>query len=430
MPEGDDFLSSIINGINAYNYYNNFMTNAISKTSLAPAVTMTNLSLNRGLYYPENSKNYNPDFSNYFNTLTKNTSMLKTVASTLNNKNAANFNQKSIVSDSTAITGTAASRAIRQDYTVNVKSLATAQVDTGVKLTSSAQAANTGVNSIAINLASGESKTISYTVKADDTNKTALTRMADAINKGDMGITAAVTDDAKTGTSYITLTGETGAKNAFTIQDQKGSAVAAAGVAAASTTAQDGSVTVNGKAYTTSDNTLKLDLNRVTLKFTKAEGKDTKVTVGDDTTGVKDQIKSMIQGYNNLVQFANDNSKTNSGAGLLSSDLGKLVNGRKASLESIGITLNKDNTLTLDEQKLTNSLKNQPSRVKELISGSGGLADKLETKAKQVALNEYKYAGLTGISTTYSSGNTYFNSGSKLSLFQSQNLGYLFNTYA
>lgn len=423
-------MTSITNGINSY--YRNYALNQLNSATTNPISNLLKISVNSGLNNQSSFNSYDPRLSDYFNALTKNTYMLKTVASSLHTLNYnASFNQKSVTAaNSTVITGTATNKAYVRDYTVNIKNLAQNQINTGAKLISNDRTTNSGLNSFSINFGSGNSKKIFYTLNDTDTNKTSLDKMAKAVNDSNSGIKASVVNDTKDGTSYITLEGETGAKNSFTIQDIQGKAAVSTNINNITTIAKDAQLTVDGKEYTSSDNSVSLNNNRVVLNFSKAEGKDITVSVGADTSAVKDSIKSLVKNYNNLVNFASQNETEFSGANTLNNELGSVVSSKKTSLQSIGITVNSDNTLTIDEKKLDKSLKDNFSKVKDIISGNGSLTSKLDGKTNEIIANQYKYAKGSDTSSYYTDINTYFSSGTKLSYLQNQNLNYIINTMA
>ena len=98
-----------------------------------------------------------------------------------------------------------------------------------------------------------------------------------------------------------------------------------------------------------------------------------------DTDKIADAVSSMVSDYNSTIKaFANSESipALKTGVSMTETTLAF-----EKSLNKIGITINKDNTLTLDKDKLKSSDMNL---VKSLTSGSYSYASKMAEKAQTV----------------------------------------------
>lgn len=96
---------------------------------------------------------------------------------------------------------------------------------------------------------------------------------------------------------------------------------------------------------------------------------------------VIDAVKSFVNEYNNTIDAvdATDSSKVLK-AGV---NLAKQTNAYSTSLAKVGITVNYDNTLKIDEDLLK---KAATSDLKSLFSGVGSFAYQTATKADQIGL--------------------------------------------
>lgn len=105
--------------------------------------------------------------------------------------------------------------------------------------------------------------------------------------------------------------------------------------------------------------------------FNKAD----KVT-GDITSAVKDYVKN----YNSLVEEAADttNSKVTGKVSFMTSQ----TNAYKGSLDKIGITINSDKTLSIDEDTFK---KADIADVKKVFNGSGSMAYQSFVRASDIA---------------------------------------------
>ncbi|MCG8634211.1 MAG: flagellar filament capping protein FliD [Desulfobacterales bacterium] len=166
-------------------------------------------------------------------------------------------------------------------------------------------------------------------------------------------------------------------------------------------------VTIDGISYQRQDNKNQTDLIKgVTLSFYAAGEATISVESGTDT--VKQNITSLIETYNTLITEIDENDdydkekdtwgplSRSSAARTLKMDLKVLFNtkadpgGKSASLKDLGVELNRNGTITLDERKLGRELAKNFDKVQALFLGSGtkkGLADILNKKFGDYALS-------------------------------------------
>jgi flagellar hook-associated protein 2 len=260
-------------------------------------------------------------------------------------------------------------------YNVSINALATSQVTGGGTFNTPSGAGTlrlTDANSGAIKDVAVASGASIYTVR-------------DAINAAGAGVTATVSAGA------LVLTGATG--SAFSVTDGPSTTGLAAnlGIDSATTTTQNAqlaSATINGTTYTGTTNTFAGQLTGVTI-YATAVGSGT-VTVaasgGTSTTTTTNQIKDLVAKYNDIVsQIKTDtsyDSKTKTSGALLGDSF---VSGLQTQLNrmftdtvdpsspyptasSIGISVQRDGTLAVDDTKLAAALTADPAAVAKLFN--------------------------------------------------------------
>lgn len=110
------------------------------------------------------------------------------------------------------------------------------------------------------------------------------------------------------------------------------------------------------------------------LLYDKQTGEVTDESVANTVKAVQ----TMVDEYNNTLKLLNDNADR--GAGTVK-QLGRMVTdpAPEASMAMVGVSVNKDGTLELDAEKMTEALKttdaNQLALYKDIIGGYGGIAD-------------------------------------------------------
>jgi flagellar hook-associated protein 2 len=168
-------------------------------------------------------------------------------------------------------------------------------------------------------------------------------------------------------------------------------------------TAVDAAFTVAGLgSFTRSSNTFSDVLAGITITLKKASG-TTDLAVAYDKTATQSKVQSMLDAYNDVIRAIDSQSaaKTDSAgnvtAGVFSGDaiprllrtglastIATPLAGAFARLADVGITTQKDGTLSLDSTKFQRALDSDPVGVSTLIAGTttkDGIADLLSAKA-------------------------------------------------
>lgn len=124
----------------------------------------------------------------------------------------------------------------------------------------------------------------------------------------------------------------------------------------------------------------------------------------DNKDNIFDAFTSFVKDYNSLMKNALES--VNSNVIHQADYLRNLVNGNKSAFARMGVTINGDNTLSIDEDKFKDS---DMSNVKDLFSGAYSFAEKMTDRVNQI----YKYAtqGDTLADQTYTSQGAYNASG-------------------
>ncbi len=242
-----------------------------------------------------------------------------------------------------------------------------------------------------------------------------LTEIRDAINSqlsATAGISANIITDASgarlvlssevtgEGTDlYVKGTGDLAALNINVDEDGNHDLTQQSGTGAGSITlASNASYKIDGLKLSSSTNTVTA-LSGLSIKLT-AEGTTT-LTVAPNTEGLKTSIEAFVSAYNNLITVTNaltrvttseDETSTDAGAlvgdALVRSLLGSIRNelvqpstgsGELSVLAQLGVTTNKDGTLSIDDAKLSSALETHYDEVQAFFVGDDGLIPRLKS---------------------------------------------------
>jgi len=307
---------------------------------------------------------------------------------------------------------------------IEVKQLATGQVLQSTTLGAATAVAGTGTLTLG---AGGQSYDIVLTAPANT-----LADLAAAINGAGAGVTASVVTD-KSGARLV-LKGATGADNAFTLTAggdadadlQRFTFDGTSGGMARSQTAQNAQIAIDGvdmefdsNEITTAIPFLRIDLNSA------APGKTVTIATNQPTSSMNDLVQEIVAAYNNLkgaLNVATAASADGSTVGLLTGDAGMrdmarslaafvstplAASGTYRTLNDLGVSTNRDGTLSVDTDRLAAALADDPEGITQMLNptvqstdnpGVAGalkaITDRLNGKDGPLASSEATYTKL------------------------------------
>lgn len=233
--------------------------------------------------------------------------------------------------------------------------------------------------------------TTSISLSLDSTNNS-LGALRDAINTaaGGKGVSASIitADDG----AHLVLTAlDTGTSKAIRVTQSGGNGglapLAFSPPAASSMTqvsvAADAVVRVDGLERTSASNVIGDLISGVTLTLTKAEpGVTRELKIASDTTAQRNAVKNVLNAYNASTAAINTvtayNSTTQVAAALngdsmvrgLATQLRGQVSAQVTDLKAVGITINKDGTLKMDDGAFDAAIQKDPALAARLF-GTG-----------------------------------------------------------
>lgn len=330
---------------------------------------------------------------------------------------------KASTSDATIATVETNGNGLAGNYQLNVEELAKPRqlvFDTtsdGQSITSTSTAlANVpdsltiaaGDNSTTVQLRDPVSTTTTDASSSAGTSTTpasvSLQDIADKINAANAGVNASIVQ-YKGNYSLVIASAESGSDSAFSItaggSDSSLTPTAANTLAglqqsdtaiSESSDASDASLTVNGVYVSSSSNTVRDVINGAIISLQKAG--EASITMTQDNSSIASKLQGFVDAYNK-VQSALDNASGGSMKGdaaltsirnQLSSVLQTPVSGADpvssyAYLSQVGISIQKDGTLALDQSAFNKALSSKPSAVGNLFGNSSntGFADRFNT---------------------------------------------------
>ena len=234
------------------------------------------------------------------------------------------------------------------------------------------------------------------------TGYTTLEDLAERVNNEILGVSATIINDGSaTGGYSLVLTGDAGTGSAFTV-DASGMTGGTPPAFTEIQAASDAALTIDGIAIAANGNHLDDVISGLTLDLTGVStvGVATRVSVETDATGVKDQVKALVDAYNDLLTYYEDGTKPDGvlvGNTTARSVVKRMENLMSAShsgggaftiLAQIGIERQQSTrTLKFDETKFDAALADNYAAVRDLFierEGNIGKASLIDTAVEEL----------------------------------------------
>ncbi len=309
-------------------------------------------------------------------TISTEVSNLGSAAAALSDPLGALSSEVASSSDGSIVGATASSSAAPGAHTITVNSLATTSSYYTDALTNSSTSITPGTFQIQV----GSNSPVTITV--DSTNNT-LSQLASTINNKGAGVSASVVQDAN-GYRLALVSSSSGAPGDLTVSGNSTSLNFNKAV-----TGTNASLVVDGIPISSATNTVSSVLNGVTLSLgSPSPNTPVSVNVSPDTTQVTTAINNFVTAYNKVISDVNSQFRVGadgSGGGVLETDnslrdvqsllLGAISysitgNGGLVNLASIGVNLNNDGTLSVDNGALSSALSSNFSGVRNLLQNT------------------------------------------------------------
>lgn len=277
-------------------------------------------------------------------------------------------------SDSSILTATAQTSATPGTHDIVVNNLAT----TSSYYTNAIPSGST-LSAGSFTLKVGTNTPVTFNVSANTT----LNDLANNINAANAGVTASVINDAN-GSRLSLVSNNSGAPGDLSVTNDTTGLGFTKG-----TTGTNASLTVDGVPISSATNTVTGALPGVTISLLSANPNEpVQLSVGSDTQQATEAINNFVTAYNKVIgdinqQFTVD--PTTNTEGILGSDSSlrslqsSLLNDVTFSitgnsgivnLASLGINMNDDGTLTVDDTQLSSALASNPSALQNFFQNT------------------------------------------------------------
>ncbi len=271
-------------------------------------------------------------------------------------------------------------------HSVVINSLA----QTSSSYSSAVAATDTLSGSLTIQVGSGTAQTITV----GSTSNT-LSSLSAAINAASVGVKASIiTDSSGSRLSLVSSTSGSAGQLTFTNNLNDNTTSSALALQTGST-GSDASLTVDGVALTSSSNTVSNAISGVTFHLLNTSATPVDVEITNSNSAISGAISDFVTAYNTVVaDLTKQEGKDSSGNAeplygdptlsllqtqLASALLGGTASGKISSVTQLGITVNKDATLTFNSSDFTSALDADFDDIAGFLQNAGSFGSNFAT---------------------------------------------------
>ena len=284
-------------------------------------------------------------------------------------------------------------------YNIEVNRLATPQINSGNYLADDEPVAlppDTYSFDIGID---GLNYEFQFSIKPSDTNKDVQERLARLITNANIGMKAQVVP-GEDNTSYLRMeSNSTGLKDEnpylFMISDHRTSKTSGTveyfGLDHVSTQPGNASYAVNGDEQTSTTN--RFTLNRIyeveLTGVSSEEGETASIGLKTDVESLTENINTLVRGFNSFLRAVADYTDNQPKSNQLFNEMSGVARVFAHDLTSVGLNLNLDGTLEVDDDTLRQSAMSDDAVV--TFSPLMSFTNAVLRKSNQVSLNPMNY---------------------------------------
>lgn len=283
-----------------------------------------------------------------------------------------------------------------QTFDIEVRQLAAPQSNLGNFLNSHAKDIQPGNYSFDLTTTANAYE-FQYTVTADEDNLAVQEKLARLVNSAGVGLTAEVITDEKNRSALKLTSKQTGlTENETSLFEIKPSASADSiaamellGFHQITSPAKNSSFILDGKESSSYTNTFTINqVFEVNLHGISEEDKPTNIGFKTSVDAVEDNLQELVDAYNNFIHVGEKYAESSQGNRLLT-DMKSVSFAYRNNLESIGLIVNDNGTISIDKNLLADTLEtDDPS---ETFSVLNSFKKSLSVKANNASLNPIKY---------------------------------------
>lgn len=320
---------------------------------------------------------------------------------------------------------------VEDTYDIEVRSLATPQVNLGMYLPKDTRDITPGKYAFDVSVA-GQGYEFQYNIYESETNFDIQNKLSRLINNAGIRLSSSVEEDGRGNAALRIESLQMGdhpdeTAGAFTISDAADRKVSGSvpylGIDYVARRATDAELVINGENVSSPSNLFLLDKHfEIKLNSISPEpGMTATVGVKPDTEAAVENITNLVESYNGFINSMNLYSKDVMHTNNLFSEMNGIVRAYQPELEKMGIQIEAGGTLGMDKDVLTDYMTN--SKGNDSIEAIQKFTSSILRKSNQISVNPVEYLNKTVVA--YKNPGKNFTNPYTASAYS----GYMFNSY-
>lgn len=239
-----------------------------------------------------------------------------------------------------------------------------------------------------------------FGINETDTNRDIQDRLKRLINNAEIGITAEVIEDEEGNSSLKLTSNKTGLlesrESLFRISEEHASMASGAaeylGIGEITRNASNAEFTINGVAHTTYSNHFTIEKMYEISLTGLSESKDNVAVIGikNDIESLKENIHTLIGGYNNFLKAASEYIESQPGSSRLVNEMSHIASIHSDGFDHLGVHISNSGALELDEKQLAQAALTDD--VNETFHSIKDFTHSVLKKTNFISLNPMEYA--------------------------------------
>ena len=282
-------------------------------------------------------------------------------------------------------------------FDISVEGLASSQVNIGSFLADGEMDLEPGNYSFDININDTDYE-FQFSIEEGDTNADIEGRIARLISHANIGLSASVINGE--GTSALRIesvsTGIRGKDGMnFIVSDENTSRTKGSvdyfGINTVTHSPTNAAFTINGKEHSALSNNFTVDKSfELNLKGVSEEGTSVHIGLKTDLDALTENINNLAGAYNDFIRKASEYTQNYGRSGKFMYEMSTLAGSYANALDAVGLALQNDGTLKVDNSLLTSSASEDDPKVS--LSAIQRFTNALTRKSSEISLNPMKYA--------------------------------------
>lgn len=298
-------------------------------------------------------------------------------------------------------------------FEINVKQLATSQINTGNFLQPNNRAVEPGDYSFDLNI-NNLTYEFQFTVDEEESNSDIQNKLARLINRSNIGLAASVNEDSlgNTALSIVSdMTGINGIKptifnispnndiqtnnpdfvEGFDEPTMKNNTnfINAFGLDRVSQYPSNAIFSINGEKRSSASNDITIN-KAFAINFNSTTEEPVTISLREDTDSITESIGELVSGYNRLFSIATnkDNDKFEGNA-RLKKEFARIMKAYQPQLEKNGLTVDSDGIIEVDKASIQQAASN--GTLGDVFNALDSFKKSIQKKADDISINPMNY---------------------------------------